>query len=56
MREVGTWVETEDRARGIELQGYTAPSAHAAVAHYYAAGLSVEDVIDIERESSQGRE
>jgi hypothetical protein len=54
MREVGAWVETEDRARGLELQGYTAPSAHAAVAHYYAAGLSVEDVMDIERESSQG--
>ena len=51
VRELGAWIETENRARGREISEYSSPASHAAVAHYFAAGLTAQEVSNLE---SQG--
>lgn len=52
LRKLAAWVEMADAARGRELAGFAAVTSHAAVAHYVAAGLAAEDVLDIVRQNS----
>ena len=47
MREVGAWVETEESERGKEIAAFASPAVHPAVAHYFHAGLTAEDVADL---------
>jgi hypothetical protein len=42
--QLGAHVETEEPLRGRELAAFAAPEAHAAVAHYAAAGWTAKDL------------